>query len=408
MMLYRPFLHYISPRTATGKTVDERYYACAAAGISVSRNIIHIAMEIKNQALVVGPFWSMLYTEFFAILTLVFYVLESPDKHGSAEIYADAKAGREMIAKLAGRSFAADRISKSMDTLWENLPESIKNGKARPTTSRKRSAPGLNPVAMPISTKKPAASSTRKGSSAAARLPLNQRTSMEELHRTSTQHTMRLNYNDYHVVDVASNSPDNNAIATPPAAHPSSGAYMRSSSQTQESPSVYKLDALMFPSGDPFAYPDQPLDFGTTVAATHAEPQSSLMSNVHPVHAQQTDSRNYYMPGVYGDIEGQLSESLLHGVRLHPRASRPDQPTVGPLPSYLMQSNHVQNGMGLPAQMYQPPNALAMQHAQAQHQHHQHQQHAHHQRGGREMDDIMADSSFNRTWDMFGGNFKAL
>jgi len=42
MMLYRPFLHYVSTRHST-KTVDQRSYACAAACIGVSRNIIHIS-----------------------------------------------------------------------------------------------------------------------------------------------------------------------------------------------------------------------------------------------------------------------------------------------------------------------------------------------------------------------------
>lgn len=151
-MLYRPFLHYISPRLPAGQVVDDRYYACAAAGISVSRNIIHIALEIQNQALVIGPFWSLLYTEFFAILTLVFYTLENPDKQGSAEVYADANAGREMIAKMAPRSFAADRINSSLSTLWENLPESVKNGKTHALPTRKRSAPGPKPGPVPLST----------------------------------------------------------------------------------------------------------------------------------------------------------------------------------------------------------------------------------------------------------------
>lgn len=161
MMLYRPFLHYISPRLSAGKAVDDRYYACAAAGISVCRNIIHIAMEIKNQVQVIGPYWSMLYSEFFAILTLVFYTLENPEKQGSAEIYADANAGREMIAKMAPKSFAADRITTSLSTLWENLPESLRNGKARAFPSRKRSAPGPKPGSVRLSTHKPTISPSK-------------------------------------------------------------------------------------------------------------------------------------------------------------------------------------------------------------------------------------------------------
>lgn len=298
-MLYRPFLHYISPRLSTDKSVDERYYACAAAGISVSRNILHISTEIKNQALVVGPFWSMLYTEFFAILTLVFYVLENPDKPGSAEIFADANAGRDMIKKMATRSFAADRISKSMDSLWDKLPESVKSGKGRPLASRKRSAPGTRPGPAVLNTHKPKAPSTRisRGKS------LDQRPPVEDLFRVPPQQAMSMSYPKLHALDMSSNGSDKSVI--PSTAHPSSSVYMRSS-QTQQSPSIYKLDALMFPSNDPFAYPNQPLaDFGTH-AATHAEQQPSHISGIHG--QQPIDSRNYYMPEVYGDIEGQLSK----------------------------------------------------------------------------------------------------
>ena len=115
MMLYRPFLHYVSRRLTDGKVVDDRYYACAAAGISISRNIVHIGIEIQKQAVLMGPYWFILYTQFFAILSLVFYVVENPDKAGSAEILADASAGRDIISSLAQRSLAADRITSSLD-----------------------------------------------------------------------------------------------------------------------------------------------------------------------------------------------------------------------------------------------------------------------------------------------------
>lgn len=114
-MLYRPFLHYISPRLSGGKSVDERYYACAAAGISVSRNIVHIGIEIRKQAALIGPYWFRLYAQFFSILSLVFYVVENQDKPGSAEILADAEAGRDVIASMVQRSIAADRVKNTLD-----------------------------------------------------------------------------------------------------------------------------------------------------------------------------------------------------------------------------------------------------------------------------------------------------
>lgn len=122
MMLYRPFLHYVSPRLSAGKNIDERYYACAAAGISVSRNIVHIGMEIRKQGVLIGPYWFILYTEFFAILSLVFYSLENPDKPGSAEVLADATAGRDMIASLSQRSLAADRVAAALDVRHTSAP----------------------------------------------------------------------------------------------------------------------------------------------------------------------------------------------------------------------------------------------------------------------------------------------
>lgn len=312
-MLYRPFLHYISPETANDRTVDARYYACAAAGISVSRNIIHIAMEIKNQALVVGPFWSMLYTEFFAILILVFYVLESPDKQGTAEIWADAVAGRAMIAKLSGRSLAADRISKSIDTLWENLPEAVKNQKVTASSSKKRSASALTQGSVPVTTKKPASSSAKNSTTATGRKSVSKkRSSFDGVHRTSPPNAISLNFPELHSLDILSATTNSDQVAGTPA---SASSYMPTgSNQILESPSIYKLDALMFPSGDPFAYPNQPLDLGTG-GATSAVSQPGLMGSVQ-ARAQPTDSRNFYMPGLYGDIEGQLSEFLVFSFTL--------------------------------------------------------------------------------------------
>jgi hypothetical protein len=114
MMLYRPFLHYVSQKSCAGKTIDERSYACAAAGVSVSRNIVHITTEMKKRGLLVGAYWFTMYTTFFAILSLVFFVLENPDKPGSQEILADANDGKDALNGLARRSQAADRCSISL------------------------------------------------------------------------------------------------------------------------------------------------------------------------------------------------------------------------------------------------------------------------------------------------------
>jgi hypothetical protein len=98
-----------------GKHVDELSYACAAAAISVSRNIVHIGIEIRKQGVLAGPYWVMLYTEFFAVMSLVFYAVENPEKPGSGDVLSDAKAGRDMIADLKTKSQAAERASTALD-----------------------------------------------------------------------------------------------------------------------------------------------------------------------------------------------------------------------------------------------------------------------------------------------------
>jgi hypothetical protein len=114
LVLYRPFLHYVSPRLSQGSRLDELSYACAAAAISVSRNIVHIGLEIRKQRVLSGPYWFMLYTEFFAVLSLVFYAIENPEKPGSSEVLADARAGRKMIADLADKTQSADRVTSAL------------------------------------------------------------------------------------------------------------------------------------------------------------------------------------------------------------------------------------------------------------------------------------------------------
>ncbi len=113
MILYRPFLHYISQKVQA-KSVDKRYYACAAACVSVSRNIIHVASEMKRRGLLNGSYWFYMYTTFFAVLSLVFFVIENPSSTTAKEILRDANEGRDTLASLAKRSMAADRCTQTL------------------------------------------------------------------------------------------------------------------------------------------------------------------------------------------------------------------------------------------------------------------------------------------------------
>ena len=111
MMLYRPFLHAVSLRTPN-RDVKSAPQNCAAACVHVSRNIITITATMNQNGLLVGSYWFIMYTCFFAVLSLAFYSVEN-DGAGS-DITQDAKIGRQTLATLAKRSMAADRCTKTL------------------------------------------------------------------------------------------------------------------------------------------------------------------------------------------------------------------------------------------------------------------------------------------------------
>lgn len=114
MFLYRPFLHYVS-QAVQAKNVDKRSYACAAACVSVSRNIVHLTADMKRRGLLVGSYWFYMYTTFFAAISLIFYVLENPQSPRIESILKDAHEAQDTLAGLAARSLAADRCSRTLN-----------------------------------------------------------------------------------------------------------------------------------------------------------------------------------------------------------------------------------------------------------------------------------------------------
>ena len=118
MFLYRPFLHYVS-KTSHHPNTDKRSFACAAACVSVSRNVIHITQEMNKRGLLIGSFWFVMYTTFLAILALVFFALENPDSRSSEDIIQDAIIGKDILANLARQSMAADRCTQTLGVCFK-------------------------------------------------------------------------------------------------------------------------------------------------------------------------------------------------------------------------------------------------------------------------------------------------
>lgn len=334
MVLYRPFLHYVSPRFCAGKDVSERAYACGAAYITVARNIIHIGTEMRKQVSLVGPYWFTLFSEFFAIISLVFFVLENRDKPGSKEILADAIAGKNTIGRLAARSMVADRISSALEILFDQLPVKLEGFEAHTILSKKRSRSELKHDSSPSVQK---ANSPTSSQSTPRAPSLSKAISAKIQKRSPQQMSHRGSFGNGHVPG-SDFDPSFGSFHFPPsdmmiASEDSIGtASLSNASQIKvqhntigAAQQIHRLDAMMFPSNDPLAYPHQPrADYGTHGSSLH---------HVNPADVLQHDPSSYYVPQLYDGIEGQL---------------------LGPLPPYLMQSQG-DSGIPFPAQMYSDP-----------------------------------------------------
>lgn len=113
MMLYRPFIHYIS-RPKDAVVADERPYASAAAAINVSREIVHIIEAMRVKGVLNGAYWFTIYTAYFAIISLVYFVLENTTDPSAPLILKDAQGGKTSIECLKENSLAAERCFVSL------------------------------------------------------------------------------------------------------------------------------------------------------------------------------------------------------------------------------------------------------------------------------------------------------
>ncbi|KAL8759670.1 MAG: hypothetical protein Q9199_000631 [Rusavskia elegans] len=283
MILYRPFLHYASQSTQA-RSVDKRSYACAAACVSVSRNIVHITSEMKRNGLLTGAYWFAMYTTFFAVLSLVFYVIENPRNAASQEILRDAREGKDTLACLARRSLAADRSSQYLAELFEQLPEALKSGRLVLVSQKKRPAPSKSSNHAEAKTDTNAGADNGNGQG-----PIGSSTA-ENLDWTGASGSLNnIPFPGQPILNVQSpfrqrpqptfTPTDLNSTTTTGFKQDLSpmGSMPLSATQPSFSPQLAigrgdfpDLSTMMFPSNDPFAYPNQPM---STLESLHGGDQ---------------------------------------------------------------------------------------------------------------------------------------
>ncbi|KAI9872540.1 MAG: hypothetical protein M1830_001505 [Pleopsidium flavum] len=341
MMLYRPFLHYVSQSCQT-RPVDKRSYACAAACVSVSRNVVHITGEMKKRGLLIGAYWFTMYTTFFAILSLIFFVLENPDSATSHDILRDANEGKETLASLSRRSMAADRCTVMLAGLFDQFPEKLKRSRFNSLTGKKKrqasspnrvapmqaihSAPDIpRQINADTSTNMQRASTfpTKVNAPALKRaaVPYDISTLRQNLNPTFDNGYSRSSHDIY-------TPTDNMDMPTPDSANssiPSSAAQQQQFGfpQSLDGSGLPDLSAMMFPSADPFAYPNQPM---ITLENRQYKQENPPFS---PSNAQ--NNRIFYPSGSPPNPST-------------PYDSLEVQP-FGPLPPYTMQGHHPSMGL---------------------------------------------------------------
>ncbi len=404
MMLYRPFLHYVSSKHTEGKPVDERSYACAAACVSVSRNIVHITAEMQRRGLLIGAYWFTMYTTFFAILSLAFFVLENPTKRGTEEILANASAGRDALKALARTSMAADRCSQTLTGLFEQLRIKVAESRQHiiPEKNNKRRSMGQQLHNQLNAGQGPSGRSSATGSPAIYSSPvmtgLTQRALTFPIQPPSDRPVPRGNiepglYTPTSMSDpnlrqtfqdlmtpgmdsTGTSTPDNNNINSPSMQRPTNGGNASSGGDFYppfSDAGLTDLSAMMFPSSDPFAYPNQPmLSYENRHPTSNANVKAEFLNsnaNTNPAFLQNSTSttsnpRNIFL-GNIGPSTSSASTATFKSNQtlksnngrqggIHSSSQNPnlgydnlEGQAFGPLPPYLMDQQGLGMGMDL-------------------------------------------------------------
>ncbi|XPT04236.1 Gypsy retrotransposon integrase-like protein 1 [Ascochyta lentis] len=345
LLLYRPFLHYVSS-TYNDNTTDQRAFACASACVSVSRNIIHITSEMRRRGLLAGAYWFSMYTTFFAIVSILYFVLENPNSPTSLELLRDAAEGKEVLAFFAKRSMAADGCSSALNGMFERLPEAVKQGRELQESRKRRqdSSPqslGSRPQLLENDLTMPRRASTFPESH-----PDSKRTAPGPSLPISQSHFASLGLDPSFNSPSPSNADFFDAVPglTPTSSNASLGQFSALPTRPSFPPTplsnsfadpsglnvpISDISTMMFPSADPLAYPNPPM---------------TTFENKHP----QAFDRRLDSPSVGGPTSG--IDMKPYPAMFAPSSMPPGPPRrheseaqlFGHMPMYLMQAAQTQ------------------------------------------------------------------
>lgn len=273
-------------------------------------------------------------------------------------------------------------------SLFEQLPERLQKMKGRAVPTRKRSAP--------IPKSGSASGQGRGGSSAQG--GQHQRRSEElnrprtgppgekhpvPMHRTSFDTTgiqrglhgpqFAAGFHDLLPLDIPSGGESSEASSTPGAMHAQLPNFQQMHTPGGSNKPLQKLDEMMFPTNDPFAYPNQQPLMDFTNQGGHGTRRAGPSGG----NPQQPGSLQFYIPNLYEDIEGDL---------------------LGQLPPYGVPHGHQsQQGLDLGSQMFNPSTMVPTQQQQQGRAAHG-QNMTPQQRQQSDLEEMLADPNFRGDW----------
>jgi hypothetical protein len=127
IVLYRPFIHYCGPAPPQYTMGDEEVRArrYGRKCIQVSKKAVYFANDLVSKDLLSGSYWFAVYTLFFSVACLIYYVHENSfnqqDFDDYSDIVAAAEVGKNTLSKLKDSSMAGQRTYKLLQGLFEQL-----------------------------------------------------------------------------------------------------------------------------------------------------------------------------------------------------------------------------------------------------------------------------------------------
>lgn len=283
-----------------------------------------------------------MYTTFFAIISLVFYALENLDNDASQDVLRVATEGQDTLRKLTNRSMAADRCSATLQALFEQLPDRVRRSRQTSAAGKKRkqdsmsNGPQQNPADIDAAELNPP--------SRAATFPhVHSRNTSKDIAMADASNLPGSDA-DYgrqttaHLYDMLQRNNLEAMIASP--------SLTSGLSQAQDSfpPSpvdtkdqnfpLADLSAVMFPSADPVAYPDQSLSAGQSyediLKSLASDPTFPFPTSFNEFRAQRAAGVGTFVPpsSTFMFNNGEASDQT--------QVYDSDIQLLGPMPAYMM------------------------------------------------------------------------